>query len=84
MTHLEKRLAANLLNLAADEFSNHGCNDFDLFKFMTPEEALDLQRAMHAWNGDPEEAPATPQEARWGQDSFLMRYFAAKLQKEGS
>jgi len=77
----ELNLAARLLRLAADEFSNHGCNDFDLFECMTPEEALDLQRAMHTWNGDPENSPSTPQEARWVEDWFLMRYFAAKLQE---
>jgi hypothetical protein len=26
-----KKLISKLLNMAADEFSNHGCNDFDLY-----------------------------------------------------
>ena len=29
MTRKEKLLAVSLLNIAADEFSNHGCNDMD-------------------------------------------------------
>jgi hypothetical protein len=75
----ELNLAADLLRLAADEFSNHGCNDFDLFEVMTPEEALELQQAMYAWNGDPENAPTEAKDAQWTQDWFLMGYLAAKL-----
>jgi len=79
MTPLERILAAHLLKLAAEEFSNHCCNDFDLFELMSPEEALKLQQELFEWNGDPEEAPKTPQEARYSQDSFLMRYLANKI-----
>ena len=30
MTPADKRLAARLLQVAEEEFGNHGCNDFDL------------------------------------------------------
>jgi hypothetical protein len=32
MTKAELQLVSVLLDLAADDFSNHGCNDFDLLK----------------------------------------------------
>ena len=34
MTDPEKKLASALLRLASDEFSNHGCTDFDLARYM--------------------------------------------------
>ena len=79
LASVEAKLASVLLRLAADEFSCHGCNDFDLFEHMTPDEALTLQRAMYAWNGDPENAPNSPEGARWAQDNFIMAYLAARL-----
>lgn len=77
MSFIEKKLTAVLLELAAEEFANHGCNDFDLHEHMSPQEALDFQKRMHEWNGDPEEAPTDC--GRWAQDHFVMSYLAAKL-----
>jgi hypothetical protein len=57
MVTIPKRIAeaaAALLDLAGNEFSNHGCNDLD------PKIAAMFTRAdgiaYHTWNGDPEEA----------------------------
>ncbi len=75
----EMVIAARLLRLAANEFGNHGCNDFDLFEVMSPEEALALQRALHAWSGDMASVPTTTEGARWALDWLLMRYLADKL-----
>lgn len=46
MTPIERKLTARLLYRAADEFSNHGCNDFDLVRDgeLTPEEAKEFMR----------------------------------------
>ena len=48
-------LMAVMLTFAANEFGNHGCNDFDLGKYMTPEQGKVFMQAYHEWNGDPEE-----------------------------
>lgn len=44
MNDKEKKLAADLLMLAAEEFGNHGCNDIDdsLFEGWTDEEKTKL------------------------------------------
>lgn len=46
MTDKEKKLAADLLKLAADQFANHGCNDIDqkLLEGWTEKERQDLMR----------------------------------------
>ena len=82
MTPIEKKLAAALLDMAADHYGNHGCNDFDLHKYMSPEEAFELQRDMHAWNGDPEDGPETLAHARMTADFFLMGYLANKMESQ--
>ncbi len=50
----ELKLAAKLLKLASDQFSNHGCNDFDLVieAGLTPEEAYEVNKAYVNWSGD--------------------------------
>jgi len=66
MTSKEKKLAADLLRIAADEFSNHSCNDIgeEVFKNWTREEKLKLSQSYHDWNGDPEEGE-TPIQEDW-------------------
>jgi len=84
-TGAEKRLAGRLLQMASDEFSNHGCNDFDLVGDggMLAKEAKEFRRAYHDWNGDPEsfleDAPGRTDLA----DSSAMRYLAHLLEEEG-
>jgi hypothetical protein len=41
MTTSEKKLTAALLRLAADQFHNHGCNDFNLSEYITSADARD-------------------------------------------
>jgi hypothetical protein len=85
MTGAEKRLAARLLRMAADEFGNHGCNDFDLVGDgnMLAKEAKEFRRAYHDWNGDPEsfleDAPGRTDLA----DFAAMSYLAHLLEEEG-
>jgi len=50
MTQAQLKLASALLRRAADEFSRHGCNDFDLVRdgTLTSEEADGVRRALIA------------------------------------
>jgi hypothetical protein len=79
MTKNELILAARLLDLASDLFSNHCCNDLDLDE-MTPQEAHEFQRRMHEWNGDPEEAPPI-EDATHSLDFFVMAFLAHLLRE---
>lgn len=77
------RLAAHLLWLAAEDFSNHGSNDFDLTKipgFETREARSALDLAYHAWNGDRKEHDPDG-DHRYGSDSALMSFVADVLDK---
>lgn len=57
MKDREKELAAKFLELAAGEFSNHGCNDVDddFFSGWTKDERQEFCKEWREWNGDPEE-----------------------------
>lgn len=74
----EKKLIAELLRLAADEFSNHGCNDFDL-SHLPDKERQSLLRKIEEDNGTPEDYnPKHTLTADW----VLMRHLAKKLDPE--
>jgi hypothetical protein len=77
MNQKEKNLIANLLEMASNEFSNHGCNDYRL-KGWTKEECRELDRKMHEWNGDPEEH-CLDEDHSIQMDWCLMAYFANKI-----
>ena len=57
MNTKEKQLAAKMLEMASDEFSNHGCNDVEnsVWKGWSKEERMTFVKEYHEWNGDPEE-----------------------------
>jgi hypothetical protein len=75
VTHEEQQLVAALLDMAAAIFSNHGCNDFDLAKYMPKQEDRDnLIKNIAKWNGTPAERP-------YPMDWLLMSYFADQLRK---
>ena len=81
MNKLEKKLAALLLEIAAEEFCNHGCNDFELKRFVPDlKQRRQLVKEYHEWNGDPEEYDP---EAKYEYfpDFALMSYLADKLIK---
>jgi hypothetical protein len=79
LTSTEAKLAAYLLREAASVFSNHGCNDVDLEALgLTADEQREIDRAYHAWNGDPDEHEGRTS-YRFGTDFALMAYLAAKL-----
>lgn len=81
------KMAALLLEMAADQFSNHGCNDLDqdFIKAvgLTDEEKLQFVTEFYEWNGDFEEAKengwiTAKHFDRMG-DSTLMHFVAHKL-----
>lgn len=78
MTPTEKKLASLLLNLAADEFSNHGCNDFHLIKDggLTAEEVRKVQEALFE-DGVSDEI----YDSEYSMDWMLMRWLAKKVQE---
>lgn len=79
MKPYERKLAAILLEMASNHFGNHGCNDFPLEKYLTPEEQQMLTKQYHEWNGDPEEYnPDRPMSL----DFALMGFLAAKIYPE--
>lgn len=86
LTKTEQALAATLLDLAADQFGNHGCNDFRLDKAIPdPDERRQFVRAMHEWNGDLEEAEEEgwlDGDNEWEMDWYLMNFLAARLRGE--
>lgn len=79
MIKKHKLLAAELLKLAADEFGNHGCNDFDLPSGWSRKEKISFIKEYHKWNGDPEEFDPNN---LFIADCAAMSFLAAKLKDE--
>ena len=77
----ELSLAAKMLELASDNFSNHGCNDVDenVYDGWTSEERQQFVKEFHEWNGDPEEYEETFLHLG---DSTIMSFLAAKLEAQ--
>jgi len=57
MTPKERKLAAKFLDLALEEFGNHGCNDVEesFWEGWTTKERQEFCKEYAEWNGDPEE-----------------------------
>lgn len=86
LTKAEKKIAAALLDRAAEEFSNHGCNDFELLTEanLTREEALEIANTMHAYQKEDDATydghPANPNATHlYSYDWMLMQMLAKKL-----
>lgn len=80
MTKAQLKLTAALLDLASEQFSNHGCNDLqkELVELLSQKEWDKLNQEYHNWNGDPEEyRPGTILNCDWAWMSFM----AEKLRK---
>ena len=88
LTPTERRLAALLLEMASDKFSNHGCDDFRLDEqggMESREDRRNLVLAMERWNGDKEELKRLEEmpdsfEFTYVPDWYLMSYLAARLE----
>jgi hypothetical protein len=71
--------AADLLDQAADTFSNHGCNDWDPPASWSMEDRREFGRAFAEWNGDPQDFdPDHPDVGDWA----AMRFLAEKFREE--
>lgn len=84
-SHL-KSLASLFLKKAADEFSYHGCNDFDLEEEggLSMHEVIELRRAFTKANGDEHELIQDEIDTRAISDSSLMSWLASLLLDEAN
>jgi hypothetical protein len=82
MTPQERAIVAELLNMAADHFANHGCNDFDLHGKMSVEEAERMWAEYQQWNSGGRDAPPKGEDALYCCDWMLMGWFAHKIMQQ--
>lgn len=86
ITDTEAKLLIELLEMASNEFGNHGCNDFELAKFVPDlEERRQLIKAFHDYNGDPEEFVEDEkyrEQYTWFHDFALMGFLADKIKQQ--
>jgi hypothetical protein len=62
MTKAQRRLAAHFLREAADEYSNHGCNDVEYPPWFTKKDRAELVEICNATGDhDPIEASIEPE-----------------------
>lgn len=83
MNRSQLKILAKVLDSAGDEFSNHGCNDFNLDKLgLTPEELESFKAEFTAWMKADD-----PQYEGYGncvQDWLVMRYLQEVAKKEAA
>lgn len=79
MDKLHAKLAADLLESASEEFSNHGCNDYPLEN--TPENRAFYEKMMKECSGE-EITVAPGKDKIYAQDWLIMSYLARLLKKE--
>ena len=78
LTPHERQVLAHLLEMAAERYGNHTCNDYEM---NNTDENWALLRASYeppAGDGYEEDRPP-PGEKLYAQDFVLMSYFAAKI-----
>lgn len=73
------KLAGELLEEAADTYSNHTCNDWDWPEGWTDDQKREIVKAMHEDNGDPEEYNPKQLDVP---DWWVMGFLADQLKKE--
>lgn len=77
LSRIEMKLASALLSEAADVFSNHGCNDFDVVEAgLTSEESDELWQTL-ADRDDPDLVAHKGSTIHF--DWILMRFLSEKL-----
>ena len=83
MNAKEKQLVVKMLEMASDEFSNHGCNDVgdSTYEGWSLEERQQFVKEFHEWNGDPEDFDKD--RLNLG-DSTIMSFLAHKLKTDAS
>ncbi len=80
LTAIEAKVLAKLLELAGDEFSNHGCNDFNLIREggLAPGEAQEFMTRLQVENPD---QPPEIYDYETQHDDALFRHFQQKLER---
>jgi len=80
LTDKEKKLTAHFLELAADEFGNHGCNNVEerVWAGWTIEERQQFVKEFYESNGDPENYDPNFLHLH---DYAIMSFLAKKLTK---
>ena len=88
MNKKEKELTAKLLDMASEEFGNHGCNEVgkSFWSGWTTGEVRQFIDEYHQWNGDSDEW----NEENYGLDGYIyslgdsqiMSFLAYKLKNE--
>jgi len=81
LTKAELKLAAYLLDLASEEFGNHGCNDLDLVKEagLDPEDSFVLRKDLTAYSGD---EVVEEEHNHHTLDAVMMEYLAHRMKAE--
>lgn len=79
MTRTELDLAARLLDMAADKYAGHVCNDFVMD---ASAEHHAILVAMHEADDDPDKGSPPEPGDRYTQDWLLMMYLAGRLREE--
>lgn len=81
ITKVAALLAARLLEMAASEFGNHGCNDMDMATFdgMTLEEKGWLMAQFHIWDQEANPVDWEPRQFRMIGDTEWMHFCADML-----
>ena len=87
MTNKEKEFLSRLLEMASDEFSNHGCNDVpdDMLNIFTDTEKKSLIKEYQKYNNDPdttEDSELLLEDFDCTPDWAWMSFFAQKLRDE--
>ncbi len=79
MTTKEKQLASDMLELASEQFSNHGCNDVEpeIYDGWSLEERRQFIKEYREWNGDPNDDTGLMHVPDWA----IMKFMAYKLSK---
>lgn len=82
LTPTEAKLAATLLRLAAEEFGNHGCNDYSLRKDakLTAAQAREIVCSLNEWHlADDKLAEPDSLDTDCVMDCMLMSMIADRL-----
>jgi hypothetical protein len=78
LTHVELKLAADLLKVGSDACTRFFCNDYFFPKELSQDEIDSVMKSAYAWNGSPEDFKAG---VKGTMDWFLMAYLAHKLEE---
>lgn len=81
LTPYEKQLAAALLEIASSTFANHGCNDFDLSKYVPRDYIAEINKNALQYTGDDPDRydEVSLLNAYFTEDHVLMSWLAQKL-----